>query len=317
MEVRRLTEPERPARVHLGLVCLTSPGCPPRISYRKVQLARATPESLRLAYRANVATLRRALTYCRRDLHTRLYRMPSGLLPWLDAPPGELREWADAAFAEVAPDLRAVGEEFCRGPALRLDDAPGEQPIRVTSHPDQFCVLNSERPDVVQSSIRMLAAEARVMDAMGLQRSPWAGINIHGGARDRLAELRAAVNALPDAVRSRLTLENCERAYSVPDLCAVGVPVVFDPHHEVVRSGCGLDSEHLVAHADLAMATWPDPCPPLAHLSNGLTGPRDRRHNDFISHVFPSLRRFHWIDVEAKGKELAIRALRAMPGWWR
>jgi UV DNA damage endonuclease len=222
--------------------------------------------------------------------------MPSGLLPWLDAPPGELREWADAAFAEVAPDLRAVGEEFCRGPALRLDDAPGEQPIRVTSHPDQFCVLNSERPDVVQSSIRMLAAEARVMDAMGLERSPWVGINVHGGARDRLAELRAAVNALPDAVRSRLTLENCERAYSVPDLCAVGVPVVFDPHHEVVRSGCGLDSEHLVAHADLAMATWPDPCPPLAHLSNGLTGPRDRRHNDFISHVFPSHASAHLIN---------------------
>ena len=105
----------------------------------------------------------------------------------------------------------------------------------VTTHPDQFCVLNSERPDVVQSSIRMLAAEARVMDAMGLQRSPWAGINVHGGARDRMAELRAAVDALPDAVRSRLTLENCERAYSVPDLRAVGVPVVFDPHHEVVR----------------------------------------------------------------------------------
>ena len=62
---------------------------------------------------------------------------------------------------------------------------------------------------------------------MGLQRSPWAGINVHGGARDRMAELRAAVDALPDAVRSRLTLENCERAYSVPDLRAVGVPVVW------------------------------------------------------------------------------------------
>ena len=170
MEVRRLTEgavsaTDRSARVHLGLVCLTTRDCPARIAYRTVQRARATPESLRLAYRANVATLRRALAYCRHDLRTRLYRMPSGLLPWLDAPPGELREWADAAFSEVAPDLRAVGEEFCRGPALRLDDAPGEQPIRVTTHPDQFCVLNSERPGVVESSVRMLAAEARVMDA--------------------------------------------------------------------------------------------------------------------------------------------------------
>jgi hypothetical protein len=46
---------------HLGLVCLTTRVCPARIAYRKVQLARATPESLRLVYRANVGTLRRAL----------------------------------------------------------------------------------------------------------------------------------------------------------------------------------------------------------------------------------------------------------------
>ena len=34
-----------PARVHLGLVCLTTRECPARIAYRRVQLARATPES--------------------------------------------------------------------------------------------------------------------------------------------------------------------------------------------------------------------------------------------------------------------------------
>jgi UV DNA damage endonuclease len=84
-----------------------------------------------------------------------------------------------------------------------------------------------------------------------------------------------------------------------------------------VRSGCEVDSEHLVAHAELALATWPGPGGALAHLSNGLTGPRDRRSSRRCSYIFPSLRNYHWIDVEAKGKELAIRALRAMPGWWR
>jgi UV DNA damage endonuclease len=84
-----------------------------------------------------------------------------------------------------------------------------------------------------------------------------------------------------------------------------------------VRSGCGADSQHLEAHAELALAKWPDSGSALAHLSNGLTGPRDRRHSDLISYIFPSLRRFRWIDVEAKSKEIAIRALREMPGWWR
>ena len=239
--------------------------------------------------------LRAAVGYCRSVLRTRLYRMPSGLLPWLDSADPAVARAAEAAFAQALPHLR--------GALAGFDD------VRVTSHPDQFCVLSSDRPDVVASSVRMLVAEARIMDALGLPRSPWAGINIHGGKAERLDALRRVVDALPDAVRSRLTLENDERAYSVPDLCAVGVPVVFDAHHETVRQRCAVDAPHLAEHAAMAIRTWRDESSALAHLSNGLDGIHDRRHSDLITYTFPALDGHAWIDVEAKGKERAVLAL--------
>jgi UV DNA damage repair endonuclease len=124
--------------------------------------------------------------------------------------------------------------------------------------------------------------------------------------RDNVRTLRAAVRYC-----SRLTLENDERAYSVPQLACVGVPVVFDAHHETVRARCAPDAPDLHRHAELALRTWPDPTWALGHLSNGIDGPHDRRHSDLITRVHPSLSLLPWLDVEAKGKQDAIRHLRA------
>jgi UV DNA damage repair endonuclease len=69
----------------LGLVCLTSPTCATRISYRTLRKASVTPHALASVYRDNARTLRAAVVYCKTVLRTRLYRMPSALLPWLDS----------------------------------------------------------------------------------------------------------------------------------------------------------------------------------------------------------------------------------------
>ena len=279
--------------VQLGLVCLASPQCPTRIAYCKPQRAQATPERLKRDYAANVAMLRQALVYCRDILHTRLYRMPSGLLPWLDAGlPG-----SRAAFDSVKEMMCDVGRDF--------------PDMRITSHPDQFVVLSSDRPDVVARSIATLEAEGEIADALGLPRSSWSGINIHGGKSDRLDTLRRSLDRLSDAVRSRLTMENDEHCYSVVQLVTTGAPVVYDAHHAIVSRKREVDCSELEEDAALARSTWGG-VPPLAHLSNGIENIHDRRHSDLIGYVPPSLSGYDWIDVEAKGKEMAIVALRKM-----
>ena len=277
--------------VQLGLVCLTSPQCPTRIAYCKPQRAQATPERLKRDYAANVAMLRSALVYCRDILHTRLYRMPSGLLPWLDAGLPGSRD----AFDSARDSMAKIGRDFTD--------------MRITSHPDQFVVLSSDRLDVVARSIATLEAEGEIADALGLPRSPWSGINIHGGKADRLDALKRSLDLLSDVVRSRLTLENDEHCYSAAQLVTTGVPVVYDVHHAIVSRKCVIDHDALEEDAALARSTWGD-VPPLAHLSNGIEGVHDRRHSDLLSYVPPSLSGYDWIDVQAKGKEMAIADLR-------
>jgi UV DNA damage endonuclease len=100
-------------------------------------------------------------------------------------------------------------------------------------------------------------------------------------------------------------------SYSVRQLVTTGVPVVYDAHHAIVSKRCAIDCETLEEDAALARGTW-GTIAPLAHLSNGGEGIHDRRHSDLIGYVPPSLSGYEWIDVEAKGKEMAIVALRRM-----
>lgn len=192
--------------------------------------------------------------------------------------------------------------------------------IRVTTHPGQFCIINSDSQSVIDNSIRELEYHAWIFDQMGLSKTPHNAINIHGGKRGNVKKLIDTINILPVSVRSRLTLENDERCFSVRELIDVsketGAPVVFDSHHHNFNLN-GFDC-HDACHASLE--TWKhfsEPYKPLQHLSNTEPGNENgsfterRKHSNYI-HYIPDcqleLLRADLIDidVEAKMKNLAI-----------
>jgi UV DNA damage endonuclease len=182
-------------------------------------------------------------------------------------------------------------------------------------HPDQFVVLNSDSPQVIVNSIGILRHHARVMDLLRLPRSPWAAMTIHGGKGGRGDRLVQTVRALPDGIRLRLVLENDESAYGaaeILDVCrGAGVPMVFDAHHHLVHDELpdyGHPSMRKMTLA--ARRTWPKPSWQLVHISNGRERFDDPRHADFITTMPPAFHDVPWIEVEAKAKEQAIRALR-------
>ena len=225
-----------------------------------------------------------------------MYRITSDLFPFADDPLGE------PVLAEFAEPLARIG---------RL---AGEQGLRLVLHPDQFVVLSSDTPDVVANSRRILAHHARVLDLLEQPRTPWAAIELHGGKRGRAPQLVAQVQALPEAVRGRLVLENDERCYGAAEILAVcreaGVPMVFDAHHHVVREG--LDSyDHPSVALMLAEArtTWPEPTWQMVHISNGRERFGDPRHSDLITTMPAAFAAAPWIEVEAKLKEEAIAKL--------
>jgi UV DNA damage endonuclease len=186
--------------------------------------------------------------------------------------------------------------------------------LRTTFHPDQFVVLNSPKPEVVEHSIAELAYQAEVAEWVEADV-----INIHAGGvygnrSSALEQLRRGIDRLSDKVRQRLTLENDEKCYSPADLLtfctSVGIPLVYDVHHH----RCNPDGVSVEEVTNQAIATWNRE--PLFHISSpleGWKGPKPSRHHDFINvRDFPQC----WynldvtVEIEAKAKEAAIQRLR-------
>lgn len=287
----------------LGLVCIT---VSKDIRYRTItrkRLLEASPERQRALlddiYRDNIQTFDNAMRYCERE-GIALYRIPSSIFPFFDE---------DIGREVMAPLTAALAKSGTRAIALC---------IRLVMHPDQFVVLSSDSPGVVANSIKILQMHADIMDLLQQPRSPWALLEIHGGKANRSDQLVDVIATLPDAIRSRLGLENDEYSYSADDIRAIclrsGLPMVFDAHHHIVHEKlASYDDPSVGDMLAEARATWANPAHQLVHISNGRESFNDRQHADLIDTMPASYAAAPWIEIEAKSKEEAIAKL----GPWR
>ncbi|BBD58084.1 UV-endonuclease UvdE [Nostoc sp. HK-01] len=288
---------------NLGLVCITVSQqvrfkTITRTRYLKFSLAERE-STLRQLYQHNLQRLHDALTFCEQN-QIRLYRMTSNLFPMNDLED----EIGENLLEEMADELGKIGQR-----AVALG-------IRMVLHPDQFVVLSSDSPEVVQTSINILARHARDLDLLGLPRSSWSLMNIHGGKSQRAEKLVKVILQLPEAIKSRLTLENDEYAYSASEILAVcqqaEIPLVFDAHHHICHENLDSYNDPSVATMfEAARSTWKNPDWQLVHISNGETAFKDRKHSDLITDMPDIYYQAPWIEVEAKRKEEAIAHLRS------
>ena len=255
--------------------------------------------ALKELYVDNLSRLNAGISFCQQH-NIQLYRLPSGLFPLSDMEDGI----GANILEEMSADLAQIGQR-----SQELD-------IRLVLHPDQFVVLSSDSPQIVETSIKILARHARTFDLLGLPRSPWSLMNIHGGKSQRPDQLIKVVDQLSEEIRNRLTFENDEYAYSSTEILEVcqrtGVPMVFDAHHHVCHEG--LDSYEHESVAEIfyaARETWANPEWQLVHISNGEEAFNDRKHSDFITAMPSVYREAPWIEIEAKAKEQALARLQA------
>jgi UV DNA damage endonuclease len=289
----------------LGLVCITFSSDVRFKTITRTRYLQLTDNlkarTLEELYRENLRRLHIGLEFChKRGIN--LYRMSSGLFP--------LSDWEDNIGATI---LENMGAELAR-----VGQKATKLGIRVVLHPDQYVVLSSDSPSIVESSIKILAGHARTFDLMGLPQSPWALMNIHGGKSQRADNLVNVVLQLPDNIKKRLTFENDENAYSsseILDVCQrTGVPMVFDAHHHICHENLdSYDDKSVVEMFYAARETWENPDWQLVHISNGEEAFNDRKHSDLINFMPEVYREAPWIEVEAKHKEDAIQHLRE---WW-
>jgi UV DNA damage endonuclease len=231
------------------------------------------------------------------------YRMSSGLAPWKTE-----YDWEDLK------DIDSIRRWFHSAGTMAKTHG-----VRLTSHPGPYNVLVSPKEEVVENCIKDLTIHGDEFDMMGLSRTPYNKINIHlGGAYgDKEASMKRFVKnfpRLPESVRSRLTLENDDKAsmYSVKDLYEgiykkIGVPIVFDYHHHKFCTGGMSEQEAL----EMALSTWGD-IKPVTHYSESRRDEQEdetirvQAHSDYVYDKIEMYGNDFDIMVEAKAKELAV-----------
>ena len=288
-------------RPQLGLVCITASD---QIRFRTITRTRLLqldeaerPPILSAIYQDNLNRVLKAIDFCA-ERGIGMYRLSSNLMPFADDPAYE------SILMECAFLMRQIGQRA------------RHRRIRLLVHPEQFIVLSSDNPQVVENSIGTLRMHARMLDMMEQPRSHACPMVLHGGKSDRPDALVRVIDGLEEGIRARLILENDEDAYSSAEIVAVcrraNVPMVFDAHHHVCHEKLNSYEDESVAEMfRAARATWPQPQWQLTHISNGREFFNDTRHSDLITQMPSVFRYAPWIEVEAKAKEEAIALLQA------
>ncbi|OXM14023.1 UV DNA damage repair endonuclease UvsE [Paenibacillus herberti] len=217
------------------------------------------------------------------DFH--LYRFSSKLIPL--ATHDALKDWNP---------YPALGASFAQ-----LGEFVQKHGMRVSFHPDHFCVFSTPRPEVLAKSQEDMEHHVRMLEAMGLDERYKCNIHVGGAYGDKPVSGERFIRqfgALDASVRGRVTLENDDKTFNVRETLDIaeqtGNPMVLDIHHHWVNDG-GETAESL--HGELwsrIAATWqreqqrlgldggPDGLPPKIHASSPKSLSDRRGHADYV-----------------------------------
>jgi UV DNA damage endonuclease len=200
------------------------------------------------------------------DHEIAMYRMATALAPYASHP--ELPQF-HGQVEECSEQLAAVG-------ALA-----GRLGIRLSTHPGQYTVLNSENESTRRNAVTELEVQARLMDAMGLPGESVVVLHVGGkagGLEAGVDRFLRGFEELSGGARSRLVIENDDRSYgvvAVTDLARrAGVPVVFDVHHHHCNDPDRLPDRDALG---LALSTWPEDVTAKVHFSSPRLDVTERR----------------------------------------
>ncbi|GAA4495874.1 UV DNA damage repair endonuclease UvsE [Hymenobacter ginsengisoli] len=234
------------------------------------RLASYSAERLVTTVAANLACLQQILEW--NVAHGLLFfRMGSGIVPF-----GSHEINTFPWQQHFKSEFRAIGDY------VRQHD------MRISFHPDQFVVLNSPDPAIVQRSVAELVYQGSMLDLMELDSTAKLQIHAGGAYGDKGTALARWVDTfhtlLPEAVKARLVVENDDRLYSLRECLSLhdetGVPILFDNfHHECLNHG-----EPMRLALRLAAATWQPTRDGVLMMDYSSQAPGERRgkHTDTL-----------------------------------
>ena len=189
--------------------------------------------------------------------------------------------------------------------------------MRVDTHLDQYCVLNSVNNDVVENSIEILKYHYNLLEAMNIKNKVLV-LHIGSNAFGKDNSIKRFINnfnKLDDNIKQSIVIENDDKIFNILDCLEISnkcnIPIVLDYHHH----NCNGKDIELTNYIENIFSTWKNINPKIHFSSPKNNTKKDMRsHNDYINvnsfiKFIESIKYLNYdidIMIEAKKKDEAL-----------
>lgn len=273
-------------------------------NYNKILSEEKRLEKLKTVTLSNLEDLEKILKYnIENEIH--FYRITSALIPLVTHP--EVGYWGHREIFKK--DFKHIGKLI------------KESNMRVDTHPDEFNVINSASPKVVENTLINLSRQVEWFEDMNYKEGKMV-IHVGGATGGKEAALKRFVenfNKFPKDIQEKIIIENDDKTYTAKEtltLCKeLKTPMVLDIHHH----NCNNEGDDITVILEDILNTWEnESLPPKMHFSSPkdrtLIGKVDKKHAGFIEaqdfinflEILKIFNRDVDIMLECKEKDIAL-----------
>jgi len=156
--------------------------------------------------------------------------------------------------------------------------------LRVDTHPDQFCVLNSTNKEIVKSSIKILEFHYNLFKAMKINGKTI--LHVGGCYNSKKEAIKRFINnfkKLDKNIQNMIILENDDKTFNINDVLYIceklNIPMCLDYHHYK----CNNKNENIVDYLPRILNTWQNQnLNPKMHFSSPKNKKDFRSHSTYI-----------------------------------
>ena len=154
------------------------------------------------------------------DIH--FFRITSKLIPLATHP--------DVEYDYITPHLKSF---------QKIAQQIKKHNIRVDFHPDQFTVLNSTNPTVLENTKRILQYHVNILKALEVE-NPILILHVGSNSFGKKNSIRRFINnfyKLDPTIQKCIAVENDDKIFTIEDVIEIhketNVPIVLDYHHYI------------------------------------------------------------------------------------
>lgn len=265
------------------------------ITYTNYEKTRNKEEKLIEITNKNLNNLEEILKYnIKNNIH--FYRMSSKIIPL-------------ATHPNIKLNLLNIFKEKLE----HIGNIIKENNLRVDIHLDEYCVLNSTNPNIVNSTINIIKFYKNMLKTMNIESYMILHIGSSAfGIEKSITKFINNFKKLDEKSKNMIILENDDKVFKIEDvlkICkTINIPMVLDYHHYKCNK-----VEPLEHHIKEIINTWNNITPKM-HISSKKNNKEFRSHHDYIdiedfielTNILKTQNKNIDIMIEAKQKDMAL-----------